>query len=125
MKIDSTSRVAGGSATVESTTARAVILKQINALQKSEAGLSEQLAKLGNSSSDIEQRIALQQQIQGIEAQIKALQTALLQTDTDRTVQVVHPAEEETKPTAEAKQAPAAQRDKSSDTVGSVIDTVA
>ena len=119
MKIDPTSRGTAGSGVVESTTARAVILKQINALQKSEAGLSEQLAKLGNTSSEIQQRIALQQQIQGIEAQIKALQTALLQTDTDRTVQVVHPAEEEAKPT------PAAQRDKRSETVGSVIDTVA
>ncbi|NGZ88418.1 hypothetical protein [Duganella aceris] len=122
MKIDSTSRIPGGSGTVETTTQRAVILKQINALQKSEASLSQELAKLGYDSSSIEQRIALQQQIQGIEDQIKALQTALLQTDTDRTVQVVKPAEDEVK---QAPATPAAQQDKSNETLGSLIDTVA
>lgn len=122
MKIDSTSRVAGGSGVVETTTARAVILKQINALQKSEASISEQLAKLGSGSDAIEQRIALQQQIQGIEMQIKALQTALLQTDTDRTVQVFKPAGEEVKQPSPSDNTP---KDKSSETLGSVIDTVA
>jgi hypothetical protein len=122
MKIDSTSRIPGGSGTVETTTQRAVILKQINALQKSEASLSQELAKLGYDSSSIEQRIALQQQIQGIEDQIKALQTALLQTDTDRTVQVVKPAEDEVK---QVIATPAAQQDKSNETLGSLIDTVA
>jgi hypothetical protein len=122
MKIDSTSRIPGGSGTVETTTQRAVILKQINALQKSEASLSQELAKLGYDSSSIEQRIALQQQIQGIEDQIKALQTALLQTDTDRTVQVVKPAEDEVK---QVLATPAVQQDKSNETLGSLIDTVA
>jgi regulator of sirC expression with transglutaminase-like and TPR domain len=122
MKIESTSRIAGSSSTVETTTARAVILKQINALQKTEAGLSEELAKLGNDTASIEARIALQQQIQGIEAQIKALQIALLQTDTDRNVQVIKPAEEEVKQTPAA---PTAQQDKRTETLGSLVDTMA
>jgi regulator of sirC expression with transglutaminase-like and TPR domain len=122
MKIESTSRIAGSSSTVETTTARAVILKQINALQKTEAGLSEELAKLGNDTASIEARIALQQQIQGIEAQIKALQIALLQTDTDRNVQVIKPAEEEVK---QVPAAPTAQQDKRTETLGSLVDTMA
>jgi prefoldin subunit 5 len=123
MKIDTTSRIPGGSGTVETTTVRAVILKQIEALQKSEASLSQDLAKLGYDSASIQQRIAVQQQIQGIEDQIKALQTALLQTDTDRTVQVIKPAEKD-----DVKQipaTPAAQQDKSNETLGNLIDTLA
>jgi uncharacterized small protein (DUF1192 family) len=122
MKIDPTSRVAPGSGVVETTTARAVILKQINALQKTEASLSQDLAKLGTDTASIEQRIALQQQIQGIEAQIKALQIALLQTDADRTVQVFKPAEEEIKQTISSS---SEQKDHRTETLGSVIDTVA
>jgi len=122
MKIDPATRVAPGSGVVETTTARAVILKQINALQKAEASLSEQLAGLGTDTASIEQRIALQQQIQGIEAQIKALQIALLQTDADRTVQVFKPAEEAPKQAIAANDAP---KDNGKQTVGSVIDTVA
>jgi TolA-binding protein len=122
MKIDSTLRVAPGSGVVETTTVRAVILKQIAVLQKIEASLSQDLAKLGTDTASIEQRIALQQQIRGIEDQIKSLQIALLQPDADRTVQVLQPAEEEITQTIAST---AEQKDNSNATVGSVIDTVA
>jgi hypothetical protein len=124
--IEPTSRIVGSSSTIETTTARAVILKQIRALQKSEAGLAEQLAKLGTESASIEARIALQQQIQGIDDQIKALQTALLQTDAERKVQVTKTGEDELK---QVPAAPKAQQDSnsetSSETLGTLIDTVA
>lgn len=122
MKIDSTLRVAPGSGVVETTTVRAVILKQIAVLQKIEASLSQDLAKLGTDTASIEQRIALQQQIRGIEDQIKSLQIALLQPDADRTVQVLKPAEEQITQTIAST---AEQKDNSNATVGSVIDTVA
>lgn len=121
MKLGFTSRTSTGSATVESTSARSVILKQIIGLQKLEAGLSEQLTMLGTSASDIQQRLALQQQIQGIESQIKALQNALLQPDADRGMLVVKPAEEQT---SQAPSSTTAQENKV-ETVGSVINTIA
>ncbi len=64
--------VSSASGLTESTTVRSAILKQIRILQKQEASLSEQLAKLGGDTSAgaIEQRIALQQQIDAIEQQL-------------------------------------------------------
>jgi seryl-tRNA synthetase len=124
--IEPTSRIVGSSSTIETTTARAVILRQIRALQKSEAGLAEQLAKLGTDTASIEARIALQQQIRGIEDQIKALQTALLQTDADRQVQVTRIGEEEVKRIPAAQQAQQKESPESgSETLGTLIDTVA
>jgi hypothetical protein len=84
------SSAAGASGATESTTVRTAILKQIRKLQKVEAELGEQLAALTGdySSGGIQQRIALQQQIDGIEQQIKALQIALLQEDADRKVTI-------------------------------------
>jgi len=107
----------GASGATENTTARAAILKQIRQLQKLEAGLGEKLAQLAGdrSSGAIQQRIALQQQIDGIEQQIKALQIALLQEDADRTVTIPKSDEDQ----------PSKSSDPVSATVGTVIDTSA
>lgn len=119
--IEPTSRaVAIGPNKTESTTARSAILKQIATLQKSAAALSSQLAALGDDYDTIQQRMALQQQIQAVQAQIAALQIALLQLDADRQVQVSKT--DEVKTMAVRSDAPTPP---SSDTLGSVIDTVA
>jgi hypothetical protein len=104
------------SAQVETTTARAAILKQISVLQKQEAALGEALAKLGNGPETAQERIAIQQRIHGLEEQIKALQTALLQKNADRQVQVQG---------APAAQASAAVGGVDGAVVGGVIDTSA
>lgn len=122
----------GASGATESTTARTAILQQIRKLQKLEAGLGEQLAKLaGDRSSDaIQQRIALQQQIDGIEQQIKALQIALLQKDADRRVTV--PKSEDSQTSAPTESASDLAGNESGDqsiataaTIGTVINTAA
>jgi hypothetical protein len=127
-QLSSTASVSGAT---ESTTVRTAILKQIRKLQKVEAELGEQLAALTGdySSGGIQQRIALQQQIDGIEQQIKALQIALLQEDADRKVTIPKsddsPANDPAKP--EAPPAPDSG-DKSIDAataIGTVIDTTA
>ncbi|MYM66291.1 hypothetical protein GTP45_05500 [Pseudoduganella sp. FT55W] len=122
----------GASGATESTTARTAILQQIRKLQKLEAGLGEQLAKLaGDRTSDgIQQRIALQQQIDGIEQQIKALQIALLQKDADRKVNVPKTDDSQTSASAESGSDLAAPEsgDKSiaaAATIGTVINTAA
>ncbi|MYM25360.1 hypothetical protein GTP46_22280 [Duganella sp. FT135W] len=122
----------GASGATESTTARAAILQQIRKLQKLEAGLGEQLAKLAGdrSSGGIQQRIALQQQIDGIEQQIKALQIALLQKDADRKVTVPKSDGSQTKASGErvSDLAGPENGDKSiaaATTVGTVINTAA
>jgi seryl-tRNA synthetase len=106
------------SARTETTTVRSAIIKQIQVLQKQEAKLGEELAKLAGSvaTADIQQKISLMQQIQSIEDQISALQTALLQKDADRQITVTSTDSD----AAEPKEPP-----KDSETVGSVIDTVA
>lgn len=124
-------RPSGGvSSTTETTTARTAILKQIALLQKQEARLGEQLAALSDSrdTADIQARIALQQQIQGIEDQIAALQIALLQQDADRTVKISKTDDEAPhsvdKPAAEAA---ATQPDAAASpkVIGGLIDTLA
>lgn len=79
-----------GSGLTETITRRSAILKQIRGLQKQEASLSEELAKLAGDPSPAaaQQRIALMQKIQSVEDEIHALQAALLQQDADRKVQV-------------------------------------
>ncbi len=78
MKIESTLRVAPGSGVVETTTVGAVTLKQIAVLQKIEASLSQELAKLGTDTASIEQRIALQQQVRVTEEPIQSQQIPVL-----------------------------------------------
>ena len=111
------------SAQTETTTVRSAIIKQIAGLQKQEAKLGEELAKLtGNlSTGQIQQKISLMQQIQSIEDQISALQTALLQKEADRQVTVTSTDAAK----APAKASTAAEPQKDAETVGSVIDTVA
>jgi len=89
------------------TTARAALMKQIQNLQKQEMALGEKLNALqgDDSTAAIQQRVALQQQIQRIEEQIAALQTAMLQENADRTIKVTEPA-------AEQQQAEPAKSDK-------------
>jgi chaperonin cofactor prefoldin len=110
------------SASTETTTVRSAIIKQIAVLQKQEAKLGEELAKLtGNlSTGQIQQKIALMQQIQSIEDQISALQTALLQKEADRQVTVTSAGNK-----APAKESAAAEPQKEAATIGTVIDTVA
>src|SRR4051812_42794939 len=122
-------RPSGGVSSTETTTARTAILKQIALLQKQEARLGEQLAALSGSvgTADIQARIALQQQIQGIEDQIAALQIALLQQDADRTVKISKTDDEAPqsvdKPAAEAAAAPTAPDAAGPKAIGSLIDT--
>lgn len=121
-------RQASQGAATETTTARTALLRQIRVLQKLEQGLSKQLAVLAGDPSPeaAQQRVALQQQIQSIEEQIKMLQTAMLQKDADRQVQIPKDEETDTKsdPTDSTHAKPAAAAAKT-ETVGSVIDTVA
>ena len=111
------------SAQTETTTVRSAIIKQIGVLQKQEAKLGEELAKLtGNlSTGEIQQRIALMQQIQSIEDQISALQTALLQKEADRQISVTNTGDGDEAPAKDS----AATPQKEADTIGTVIDTVA
>ncbi|GJJ03664.1 hypothetical protein RugamoR64_42020 [Duganella rhizosphaerae] len=114
MNTSTVSPVQPATAATETTTVRSAIIKQIRVLQKQEAKLGEELAKLaGDTSTDsIQQRIALMQQIQSLEDQIKALETALLQKDADRQITVAKT--DESPPPAPA-----------GDKVGTIIDTVA
>jgi len=127
-QLSSTVSASGGT---ESTTVRTAILKQIRKLQKVEAELGEQLARLAGDSSSggIQQRIALQQQIDGIEQQIKALQIALLQEDADRKVTIPKSDESPVNDPATPEAAPALDRGNTSvdatAAVGTVINTTA
>ena len=80
---------AGGPA-AQTTTKRALILKQIETLQKQLTGLYKQLQALAGKSDPaaIQERIQLQQEIEGVEKEIKALQDELLQKSSDEKVQV-------------------------------------
>ena len=117
-------------ATTETTTVRTAILKQIRVLQKQEAKLGEELAKLAGDSDSgaIQQRIALQQQIQSLEDQIKALETALLQKDADRQIAIAktdHAEPDAQTGTQAGTQAGTPAAAPAGDKVGTVIDTVA
>jgi|GEM_PF-1750631 len=81
--------VQAGGATTQTTTKRALILKEIQALQKQLTGLYKQLQALAGKSDlgSVEERIRLQQQIDGIEKEIKALQDEMLQKSADEKVQ--------------------------------------
>jgi hypothetical protein len=122
-------RQASPAGATETTTARTALLRQIRVLQKLEQGLSEQMAALAGDPSPeaAQKRVALQQQIQSIEDQIKMLETAMLQKDADRQVQIPKDAEADTKhDSADSKpSSKGAAKAASVETVGSVIDTVA
>jgi TolA-binding protein len=127
-------RQASPGGAMETTTARTALLRQIRVLQKLEQGLSEQVAALAGDPSPeaAQQRVALQQQIQSIEDQIKMLQTAMLQKDADRQVQIPKDAETEStksdtakSDSSDAKPASKAAAAPPTETIGSVIDTVA
>jgi hypothetical protein len=127
-------RQASSGGAMETTTARTALLRQIRVLQKLEQGLSEQMAVLAGDPSPeaAQQRVALQQQIQSIEDQIKMLQTAMLQKDADRQVQIPKDAETDGSKSDSAKSDSAKSADSkpaakaaATETVGSVIDTVA
>ncbi|RZT09332.1 FlxA-like protein [Duganella sp. CF402] len=123
-QLSSTASVSGAT---ESTTVRTAILKQIRKLQKVEAELGEQLAALTGdySSGGIQQRIALQQQIDGIEQQIKALQIALLQEDADRKVTISKSDDSPAKDPAATEAAPKPDSGDKSAAIGTVINTAA
>lgn len=79
-----------GGATTQTTTKRALILKQIEALQKQLGGLYKQLQALDGKydPNSIEDRIQLQQQIESVEKEIKELQGEMVQQSADEKVQV-------------------------------------
>jgi len=82
--------VQAGGATTKTTTRSALILKQIQGLQKQLVGLYKQLQALDGKydPNSIEDRIQLQQEIESVEKEIKALQGELLQKSAGDKVQV-------------------------------------
>src|SRR5471030_1796387 len=79
-----------GGATTHTTTKRALILKEIQSLQKQLTGLYKQLQALAGKSDPaaLQERIELQQEIDGVEKEIKALQDEMLQKSADEKVQL-------------------------------------
>jgi len=112
--------IQAGGATTQTTTKRALILKEIQALQKQEAGLYKQLQALAGKSdpASVQERIQLQQQIDAIENEIKALQSEMQQKSADEKVQVGAD-----KPATGAVSAGASSAVSALSMVGSVINT--
>lgn len=120
--------VQAGGATTQTTTKRALILKQIETLQKQLTGLYKQMQALAGKSdpASIQERIQLQQQIDGVEKEIKALQDELLQKSADDKVKV--PVDKKGASEASSDAAPVSVATVAASalaTVGSVINTQA